>query len=326
MSSPSDAISATLRRVERRLAYFDSTSFDWHDGGHTNPECPDRSRAIRRRLGTLPWVNELLRPAFEPIARELLERVHCPKYLEKLERLSAFGGGNLGPDTYLTGQSWDAALLAAGAAVAAVEGVFGGHFERAFCALRPPGHHAGYEQGMGFCLINHVILAAEAALAHPSVQRVAIFDWDVHHGNGTEELAYHRADIFYASCHQYPLYPYTGDATSRGEGAGLGTTLNVPLAIGTGDHEMLDAWRDVIEPALREYKPDILLISAGFDGDERDSIAQLRATSWGFQRLSEEVRNFANEVCGGRVVSVLEGGYDLESLAENVCIHLECLR
>ncbi len=271
-------------------------------------------------------MGELLRPDFEAVNRRLLEKVHCPKYLEKLERLSVFGGGALSPDTYVTGHSWEAAVLAAGAVVTAVEGVLAGDFERAFCAVRPPGHHARQAQAMGFCLLNNVMLAAEAALEHHSVERVAIFDWDVHHGNGSEELAYQRADIFYASSHQFPSYPYTGDADSRGEGAGLGTTLNVPLAIGTGDDELLDAWRDLIEPALREYQPNILLISAGFDADERDPMAQLRVTSWGFQKLSEEVRRFADEVCGGRIVSVLEGGYDLDSLAENVCLHLETLR
>ncbi len=312
--------------MDRRLAFFDSASFDWHDGGRSNPENPERSRAIRKRLESLTWANELLHPSFEPVNRQLLEKVHSPKHLEKLERLSAFGGGIVSPDTYVTGQSWEAALLAAGAAVTAVAGVLNGDYDRAFCAVRPPGHHARRTEAMGFCLLNNVMLGAEAALEHHAVERVAIFDWDVHHGNGTEELAYKRADIFYASSHQFPSYPFTGDAGSRGEGAGLGTTLNVPLAVGTGDDELLDAWRDLIEPALREYQPDILLVSAGFDADERDSIAQLRVTSWGFQKLSVEVRKFADEVCGGRIVSVLEGGYHLESLAEDVCLHLESLR
>lgn len=178
---------------------------------------------------------------------------------------------------------------------------------------------------MGFCLFNNVVVGALRALEHQAVERVAILDWDVHHGNGTEELTYDRADVFFASVHQYPAYPGTGERERRGRGAGLGKNLNVPLSPGASDGEFLAAWTDEILPAFDEFAPDLLLISAGFDADARDPLAELRVTTEGFREMSRRVVEWADARIGGRIVSTLEGGYDLTALGEDVLVHVEAL-
>lgn len=315
------------------MAWFDSPEFDWHEGPHGHPERPERHHAIvsvlegKVRAGkTREGDEEELIPAVPtPVDRSLLELVHDAGYIERLERLAAFGGGKIDPDTYVGPHSVEAALLAAGAVSDAVDGVLAGRFRSAFCSVRPPGHHARRDQGMGFCLFNNVVVGAQRALSHPGVGRVAILDWDVHHGNGTEELTYERGDVFFASIHQYPSYPGTGDADRRGRGAGLSTNLNVPLPPGSGDPEFVAAFNERIRPAFEAFAPDLLLISAGFDADARDPLAELEVTTVGFRQLSEQVIAWADSHVGGRVVSTLEGGYDLTALGQDVLSHVETL-
>ena len=315
------------------MAWFDSLAFDWHEGPHGHPERPERHQAIRSvlegkvREGKTRGGDEeeLIPTAPTPVARSLLERVHDAGYIERLERLATFGGGNIDPDTYVGPHSVEAALLAAGAVSEAVDGVLAGRFRSAFCSVRPPGHHACRDRGMGFCLFNNVVVGAQRALMHPDVGRVAILDFDVHHGNGTEELTYERGDVFFASIHQYPSYPGTGDADRRGRGEGLSTNLNVPLPPGAGDEEFVAAFSERIGPALEKFAPDFLLISAGFDADARDPLAELEVTAAGFRRLSQQVVCWADAHVGGRIVSTLEGGYDLAALGEDVLAHVETL-
>jgi acetoin utilization deacetylase AcuC-like enzyme len=178
---------------------------------------------------------------------------------------------------------------------------------------------------MGFCLFGNAAVGAQTAIALGPTKKVAIIDWDVHHGNGTQAIFWERPDVFYASWHQYPLYPGTGLGTETGAGAGLGTTLNCPLPAGAGDREHLDAWHQRIRPALEQFEPELLIISAGFDSDGRDPLAGLCVTAAGFAELSRTVVEWADECCGGRVVSVLEGGYSLDALAEDVALHVETL-
>lgn len=302
------------------VVWFDSPQFDWHEGPHGHPERPARRDSIHAALeGTLIPI------APTPVDRALLETVHDPEYIERLERLAAFGGGSIDADTYVEPHSVEVALLAAGAVSDAVDGVLSGRFRSAFCGVRPPGHHARWNQGMGFCLFNNVVVGALKALRHQGVRRVAILDWDVHHGNGTEELTYERGDVFYASIHQYPAYPGTGDADRRGHGAGLGTNLNVPLPPGAGDEEFLAAFSERIRPAFDEFEPDLLLISAGFDAAARDPLAELQVTTDGFRELSRQVVAWADSHVQGRIVSTLEGGYDLTALGQDVQAHVETL-
>lgn len=314
-----------MTESKRTVAWFDSDAFDWHEGSTNHPERPARLQAIRKRFQNSGLAQKLLKQPCPEVERSLLEEVHTAEYVEKLDRLTHFGATQLDADTYCSEGSWEAALRAAGAMQAAVKGVVEGRFQRAFCGVRPPGHHARPGAAMGFCLFGNVAVGAQAALKSPLIERVAILDWDVHHGNGTEEIFLERADVFYASLHQYPAYPATGDALERGHGEGEGYNLNVPLAPGSGDAEFLAGWREHIRPALTEYKPQILLISAGFDADFRDPLGDLNVTTAGFRALSQEVMNWADENCAGRVVSVLEGGYDCEALAEDVEAHVETM-
>lgn len=306
----------------KSVAWFDCPEFDWHEGPFGHPERPDRQRAIRAAFEHGELRDKIAQRSPRPLDRALLLQAHAEEYVDRVQRLSAFGGAHLDPDTYVKLHSFDAALLAAGAVHDAVQAVLEGEFQRAFCSVRPPGHHAGRSNGMGFCLFNNVVVGALSALEYASVQRVAIIDFDVHHGNGTEELTYDRGDIFFASSHQYPAYPGTGEATRRGRGAGAGCNLNVPLTPGSGDTELLAAWDERIRPVLAEYDPQIFLISAGFDGDARDPLAELRITTEGYAELSSRIVQFADETCAGRVVSTLEGGYNLDALAEDVCAHV----
>lgn len=310
------------------VAWFDSPQFDWHEGPHGHPERPGRHHSIRATLEAKlldESTVELIPTAPTPVDRTLLQKVHHPDYIQRLERFAAFGGGQIDPDTYVEQHSVEAALLAAGAVSDAVDGVLSGHFRSAFCGVRPPGHHARRDQAMGFCLFNNVIVGAVRALEHADVRRVAILDFDVHHGNGTEELTYERDDIFFASIHQYPAYPGTGDADRRGRGAGLGKNLNVPLPPGTGDEQFVAAFSETIRPAFDDFAPDLLLVSAGFDADARDPLAELQVTTEGFRELSRQVVAWADSRVKGRIVSTLEGGYDLTALGEDVLAHVEAL-
>lgn len=303
---------------------MDSDRFDRHINGPNHPECPERLTAIREGIAQHNLESQLQRTVPRPVDRDLLERIHTPAYVTRVEELCASGGGYLDPDTSVVPDSWTAALHAAGAAAGAVKLVVEGSWRRAFCSVRPPGHHAPTGRAMGFCLFGNASIAAQAAL-DSGLERVAILDWDVHHGNGTQAIFWLRPDVFYASWHQFPLYPGTGAEHEEGEGPGAGTTLNCPLPAGAGDPEYIQAWELKIRPALNAYRPQMLIISAGFDADRRDPLAGLQVTAAGFETLSASVIAWADEHCDGRVVSVLEGGYSLEALAEDVALHIGTL-
>jgi acetoin utilization deacetylase AcuC-like enzyme len=253
----------------------------------------------------------------------VLARVHAADYIASMEKLSAAGGGRLDADTPIGPHTARAAGLAAGAVVLAVERVLDGRWSRAFCSVRPPGHHASRERGTGFCVFNNVAVGAAAALDR--VGRVAILDWDAHHGNGTQAIFARDPRVFYASWHQSPFYPDTGRADEVGEASGVRTVVNCPLPAGAGDAELMAAWAERIEPALRTFRPELLLVSAGFDADVRDPLTDLAVTSAGFAALSRAVVDWADEHCSGRIVSVLEGGYALDALVEDVVAHVRAL-
>lgn len=305
-----------------KVGWVDHPSFDAHSTGEDHPEHAARLWAIREALAAKDLDRRLLPGDAPEIDRELLERIHDPSYVRRLELLCQRGGGYLDGDTNVIGPSFEAACRAAGGVVEAVEKVLAGTWDRAFCSVRPPGHHARPQTAMGFCLFDNVALAAQAALDR-GLERVAILDWDVHHGNGTQEIFYDRADVFFVSWHQYPFYPGTGSANETGVGPGEGATLNVPLARGATDLELLRSWDEVVRPRLEEFNPELILISAGFDGDHRDPLAGLELTPGGFESLSSKVVDFAKVQAQGRVVSVLEGGYHRQALGEGVVAHLQ---
>jgi acetoin utilization deacetylase AcuC-like enzyme len=297
-----------------------------HDTGPGHPERAARLVAIERRLVESGVAAEMERCEAQPCAPSVLALAHAAGYVAEVERAIASGARVLDEgDTRVSADSFRAACAAAGGAITAVEKVVRGEWQHAFVAVRPPGHHAERAEAMGFCLFNNVAIAARHAQKALGVERVAILDFDVHHGNGTQHIFEEDGTVFYASLHQWPLYPGTGLATERGRGAGEGTTRNCPQPPGAGDAEWLAALEDVILPELEAFRPQLLLLSAGFDAHARDPLAQTQLTTQGYRKISELCSQFAREHCSGRIVSLLEGGYDLAALAESVEAHVAVL-
>jgi acetoin utilization deacetylase AcuC-like enzyme len=282
--------------------------FEQHNPGAGHPERPARYAAVRAAVAASDTL-ALTAPA---ASREMVERVHSPAYLDLVEQFCAEGGGALDADTVVGNVSWQAAMHAAGGAVAAVELVAGGAGS-AFSCGRPPGHHAESSRAMGFCIINSAAVAAAHARDHLGMQRVAVLDWDAHHGNGTQDIFYQDPAVLYVSLHQYPFYPGSGAASERGEGAGMGATLNLPLAAGSSEQEYLAAFRDHALPALRAFEPELLVVSAGFDAHRDDPLCGLGLSSAAFGVMAAELEGIGR----GRAF-VLEGGYDLLALEQGV--------
>jgi acetoin utilization deacetylase AcuC-like enzyme len=253
--------------------------------------------------------------ACEPAPRSALEAVHAPAYLDRLEALASSGGGYVDFDTALNADSWEAATLASGAGMGAVEGALSG--TAAFAIVRPPGHHAGRNYGMGFCLLNNVAVGAEYARSS-GVDRVAILDWDVHHGNGTQDIFYANGDVLYLSVHQSPFYPGTGDAREVGEGRGRGFTANVPLPGRSGEDVYAEVFAGFFVPILREYRPELLLVSAGYDAHSADLLGGMRLESASFGHFAARLAALTRQVGAAPPVFLLEGGYNLNALTESV--------
>lgn len=287
-----------------------------HDPGPRHPENPDRLRAIQEHLRTIENVEYVSPP--QATVEDVLA-VHADDYIEELQAFVEAGGGNWDPDTAATETTWDAALASAGlakwAAETALEGATG--HETPFALGRPPGHHATDDDAMGFCFVNNVSVAAQYALDSLGADRVAILDWDVHHGNGTQDIFYDRGDVFFASIHEEGLYPGTGDVDETGEGDGDGTTLNVPLPAGSGDAEYNATFTEVVGPAVESFDPDLILVSAGFDAHRRDPISRMHLSDEGYGMLAQRAREIA-EMGDSGLGFVLEGGYRLDTLAEGV--------
>ena len=313
MNDPSPPIG---ERPRRRTALLRSPAFLGHEtGGH--PEAPCRIAAIEAALADADLVGGRPEVPFGPSGLAALERVHDITYLDALEELALAGGGALDADTLVRRDSWEVALVGAGAAVAAVDAVLDGRAEAAFALVRPPGHHATPGRGMGFCLLNNAAIAAAQALAR-GLERVLIVDWDVHHGNGTQDVFWERRDVLFASLHQWPLYPGTGGAGERGSGPGLGFTRNVPLPPGTDDTAYLAAFEATVIPAAQAFRPELVVVSAGFDAHAADPLAGMRLSEEGFAALAGRVAMLADDHAEGRLVAVLEGGYDPGALGRSV--------
>jgi acetoin utilization deacetylase AcuC-like enzyme len=307
---------------DSRIAFLADPVAKEHDTGRGHPERAARWDAAVRGLGA----HKLTETAPRSATEDELALCHSLEYIRTARRdvergLAALSTG----DTDICPRSFDAAVRAAGLCLHAVDLVVSGEVQSAFCIVRPPGHHATPTRGMGFCLFNNIAIAARYAQRRHGVERAAIVDWDVHHGNGTQEIFYRDPSVFFFSTHQWPWYPGTGAAVETGEGAGRGSTLNCPFAAGAGRDQILGAFRDRWAPRMDEFRPDLILISAGFDSRLGDPLGQFRLTDADFADLTTLVMETAGKHCGGRIVSVLEGGYDLEGLSRAVGAHADAL-
>jgi acetoin utilization deacetylase AcuC-like enzyme len=302
---------------------YQHPKFLQHDTG-VHPERPERLRQIAVHLEATGLVANCTRPEWEPAARKRLEYVHEPGHIERVAALAAQGGGQLDPDTIVSLASFDVALLAAGAACNAVDRVLTGEAKNALCLVRPPGHHALPERAMGFCLFNNIAIAASVARNEYGLDRVLVV-WDVHHGNGTQVMFYADGQIGFLSIHRWPFYPGTGAADETGTGPGLGAIVNLPIAFGTPRRKYLDLFAGELEKFAARIRPQLVLISAGFDSHRADPIGSLGLEVEDFSELTKVVRNIADVHAGGRIVSLLEGGYNPPVLAECVETHLRGL-
>jgi acetoin utilization deacetylase AcuC-like enzyme len=289
-----------------------------HDTGEGHPERKARIAAVLDRLGTTGLKDECEWHLPEPAAIESIHANHDADYLRSVEAHADQGGGALDADTLVSSKSYEAALRGAGACTEAIDAVMSGTASNAFCINRPPGHHARPSRAMGFCLINNIAVGARHALAQHGLERVFIFDWDVHHGNGTQESFYEDASVYFCSIHQSPLYPGTGMQTETGQGSGEGYTLNLTVPSGAAGATYESLLKEQVIPAMRSFNPQLILISAGFDAHRRDPLAGVMLEDKDFSAMAESVLSVADELCDGKVVAVLEGGYDLEGLSGGV--------
>jgi len=297
-----------------------------HDPGYGHPESPARYEAVIAGLEEADLVEKMPRVAARDATRPELRRVHSIHYLDLAENMIKDGVPELATgDTAVCEESWDAALRGVGLTLNAVDAVMTGNIKNVFCAVRPPGHHATADRGMGFCIFNNVAVAARHAQKTHGIERVLIVDWDVHHGNGTQDIFYADGSVLFFSTHQWPLYPGTGKRTETGMGAGEGLTINCPLAAGAGRFEVLGAMRDELMPAAEKFQPELVLISAGFDSRAGDPLGGFVLRDEDFIEMTQMVMGIAQKHASGRVVSVLEGGYGLTGLGSATAAHVATL-
>jgi len=302
--------------------------FEKHDTGRGHPETAERYRLVMDTLrGDSDLWSDVVEIQADEARRSDIQACHTPQHFKRVEEAVREGTGYLDADTMVSMHSLEAAMRGAGAACQAIDAVMEGAAKNAFVPVRPPGHHATPDRAMGFCLFNNVAVAARYALKrYKEIERVAVIDWDVHHGNGTQGIFYDDSSVFYFSMHQYPWYPGTGTRAETGRGRGLGYTLNVPLRAMTPTADQRRAFDSAIGEIASKFTPDLVIISAGFDAHRGDPLGQLLLSDGDFVEMTRVLKQWAGEACGGRVVSCMEGGYNLETLGETVRAHVEELQ
>ena len=304
-----------------------SSRYTQHLTGDAHPEKPERVSYVYSQLAKGSALKDMILLEPHPAALEWMEEIHSPEYIRRVQQTCEAGFPVIdSPDTGVSRDSFEVARLAAGGALDLVSAVMEGKIANGFALVRPPGHHAERKIALGFCLFNSVAVAARYLEKRYGLRRVLIVDWDVHHGNGTQNAFYEDPTVFYFSVHQYPFYPGTGAREETGSGAGRGTTLNIPLPAGSGDDIYLESMEQIFYPRALNFRPDFVLVSAGFDAHRDDPLAQMEVTSEGYGVMTEMVKAVARECADGRIVSLLEGGYHLPALAECVETHLRSLR
>jgi len=290
-----------------------------------HPENPGRLNAIQKKIESSKYYNNLTLIQPRKATVEDIAKVHGTGYIQSVEDSCRNGVRNLDADTVISADSYQAALLSAGAGLEAVDKILEGTVDNAFCAVRPPGHHAEQNKAMGFCLFNNVGVIARYAQDVKKIEKVFIFDWDVHHGNGTQHSFYKDSSIYYSSIHQYPFYPGTGGVDETGTGDGLGSNLNLPMRAFSCDSDYITSIENKLIPVIQKFNPDLIIISAGFDAHENDPLAQINLSTECYGKMTQKLMEIANDVCNGRILSMLEGGYDYSALADSVQLHVETL-
>ena len=296
-----------------------------HENGVGHPESPARLQAIEAMLQQASYADQLVRLSAGDASGEQLGRVHDADYIAAIRSTQGKIRRMLDMDTSVGPDTWAAATRSAGAVIAGCRAIMEQRVSTAFAFVRPPGHHAERNRAMGFCIFNNAAVAAEYVLHEAGARRVFIVDWDVHHGNGTQNIFYERSDLFYFSVHQYPLYPGSGSIHEIGSGAGVGYTLNVPLPAGSGDTDYLHLFQELLSPAVRSFRPEFIVVSAGFDAHKNDPLASMQMSSEGYRHLTAILIGLAQELCDGHLLFVLEGGYNLGALGEGVDAVLRAL-
>ncbi|MBA2117534.1 histone deacetylase family protein [Bremerella alba] len=302
------------------LLYYHDRYLQHLTGKH--PECPLRLTTCTTHLRDKNIWEKWTRPGFEAATIEHAQLVHTQEMIAQIQDLAGIGGGNLDADTVVSPASYQVALLAVGAAIDATRQVAQGEASNAFCLIRPPGHHATSETSMGFCLLNNIAIAAATAVKKLDVPRVLIVDWDVHHGNGTQEIFWRDENVAFFSMHRYPFYPGSGDRDAVGEGPGRGYTWNLPVSYGTDRMATLTTFEYQLQEFAERVQPELVMISAGFDAHKDDPVGDLGLETEDFATLTNIVQEVADTWCGGRIVSMLEGGYNPPRLADSIEVHL----
>ncbi len=315
-----------MNSSKNKTAFVYDPSYLEHDTGRGHPERRERLEATMAHLDGQSWFNDLIKVAPRVAEREWIETTHASNYIGRVEEEIKRGVSHVdSPDVSVSEQSYDVALLATGAVLELTDKVMNGEVDNGFALVRPPGHHAEKSTALGFCLFNNAAIGARYMQKKYGVDRVMILDWDVHHGNGTQHTFEEDPSVLYVSTHQYPFYPGTGAYSENGIGCGQGSTLNCPMTAGSTDGDYEQAFKEKILPKIDEFKPEVVMISAGFDAHHDDPLGQINLSTEFYGWMSERMMEATDKHAGGRLVSMLEGGYDLNALAHCVDAHLQVL-
>jgi acetoin utilization deacetylase AcuC-like enzyme len=301
-----------------KTAYLNGKIYIEHDTGYGHPERPERIIAIDERIRKCSFYGDLVKIEPAPAEIKYIELIHNPDYIRRLKSKIESGAEALDPDTCVSGRSFEVALQAVGGCLKMCDAVMAGKAVNGFCAIRPPGHHAERDRAAGFCLFNNIAIAARYLQTEHGIKKVAIVDWDVHHGNGTQHSFEDDDSILYISLHQYPHYPGTGSFRETGRGKGAGYTINFPMDPGSGDEDYAEAFRKEIIPSIDKFAPEIILISAGFDAHRSDQLASIKLSTDSYREFTVILKDAAERHCGGKLIAFLEGGYNLTALADSV--------
>lgn len=302
--------------VMRKTAVYRDDLFMEHEPGYSHVESPERLRVIYDELDKEGVSENILFPGFEAASLETIGLNHSRGLIDRVSETAGCQHDFLDADTQTSERSFDAACLAAGSLVDGIQKIVDREADNAFCLVRPPGHHAEKDRAMGFCLFNNVAVAAHWAIETLGMERIFIFDWDLHHGNGTQHSFYNTDKVFYSSTHQFPFYPGTGSLSETGSGDGEGYTLNIPLPGAQGDQDFVQICSKLLVPVAKQYKPELILISCGFDIYGGDPLGTMRVSPSGFAQMTQVMQNLADEVCNGHLLVTLEGGYNLNGMRD----------